>query len=93
MLMSKKKQKMKQNQKIMRGKNLTKSSDLFFQEGFNMSKIYQIEVEEILQKVVEIEADSLEEAIKEAYRLSYEVQFEKAYRRSDIGQRGLAAYK
>ena len=38
-------------------------------------------------------AESLEEAIKEAYRLSYEVQFEKAYRRSDIGQRGLAAYK
>lgn len=28
-----------------------------------MSKTYQIEVEEILQKVVEIEADSLEEAI------------------------------
>lgn len=28
-----------------------------------MSKIYQIEVEEILQKLVEIEADSFEEAI------------------------------
>ena len=38
-------------------------------------------------------ADSLEEAIKEAYRLSDGVKFEKAYRRSDIGQRGLAAYK
>ena len=31
-----------------------------------MSKIYQIEVEEILQKVVEIEADSLDEAIDKA---------------------------
>ena len=38
-------------------------------------------------------ADSLEEAIKEAYRLAYEVEFKNAYRRSDIGQRGLAAYK
>ncbi len=38
-------------------------------------------------------ADSLEEAIKDAYRLADGVQFTKAYRRSDIGQRGLAAYK
>lgn len=38
-------------------------------------------------------ADSLEEAIREAYRISDGVQFENAYRRSDIGQRGLAAYK
>ncbi len=38
-------------------------------------------------------ADSLEEAIREAYRLADGVCFEKAYRRSDIGQRGLAAYK
>ena len=38
-------------------------------------------------------ANSLEEAIKEAYRLADGVKFEKAYRRSDIGQRGLAAYK
>ena len=38
-------------------------------------------------------ADSLEEAIKEAYRLAQQVQFKNAYRRSDIGQRGLAAYK
>ncbi len=38
-------------------------------------------------------ADSLEEAIKEAYRLAQEVEFKNAYRRSDIGQRGLAAYK
>ena len=37
-------------------------------------------------------ADSLFEAIKEAYRLADGVQFEKSYRRSDIGQRGLAAY-
>ena len=36
-------------------------------------------------------ADSLEEAVKEAYRLADGVQFEKAYRRSDIGQRALAA--
>ncbi len=38
-------------------------------------------------------AQSLEEAIREAYRLADGVQFEKAYRRSDIGQRALAAYK
>ncbi len=38
-------------------------------------------------------ADSLKEAIKEAYRLADGVQFQGAYRRSDIGQRGLAAYK
>ena len=38
-------------------------------------------------------AASLEDAIKEAYRLADGVVFEKAYRRSDIGQRGLAAYK
>ena len=38
-------------------------------------------------------ADSLEKAIKEAYRLADGVQFQGAYRRSDIGQRGLAAYK
>ena len=38
-------------------------------------------------------ADSLEGAIKEAYRLSDGVQFENAYRRSDIGQRALAANK
>lgn len=38
-------------------------------------------------------ADSLSEAISEAYRLADGVQFTKAYRRSDIGQRGLAAYK
>ena len=38
-------------------------------------------------------AGSLAEAIKEAYRLADGVQFENAYRRSDIGQRGLAAYK
>lgn len=38
-------------------------------------------------------ANSLEAAIKEAYRLANEVKFEGAYRRSDIGQRGLAAYK
>ena len=38
-------------------------------------------------------ADTLAEAIKEAYRLADGVRFEKAYRRSDIGQRGLAAYK
>ena len=36
-------------------------------------------------------ADSLAEAVKEAYRLADGVQFEKAYRRSDIGQRALAA--
>ena len=38
-------------------------------------------------------ADSLEAAVKEAYRLADGVQFEKAYRRSDIGQRALAAYQ
>ena len=38
-------------------------------------------------------ADSLEEAIRKAYRISDGVQFENAYRRSDMGQRGLAAYK
>ena len=38
-------------------------------------------------------ADSLAEAVKEAYRLADGVQFKNAYRRSDIGQRGLAAYK
>ena len=38
-------------------------------------------------------ADSLEEAVKEAYRLADGVRFENAYRRSDIGQKGLAAYK
>ena len=38
-------------------------------------------------------ADSLEAAIREAYRLADGVRFEGAYRRSDIGQRGLAAYK
>ena len=36
---------------------------------------------------------SLEEAVKEAYRLSDGVKFEGAYRRSDIGQRALAANK
>jgi len=38
-------------------------------------------------------ADTLSDAIKEAYRLSDGVVFKNAYRRSDIGQRGLAAYK
>ncbi len=38
-------------------------------------------------------ADTLANAIKEAYRLADGVQFEKAYRRSDIGQRALAANK
>ena len=38
-------------------------------------------------------AASLEAAIAQAYRLADGVCFEKAYRRSDIGQRGLAAYK
>ena len=38
-------------------------------------------------------AGSLEEAVKEAYRLSDGVRFEGAYRRSDIGQRALAALK
>ena len=38
-------------------------------------------------------ASSLEEAIREAYRIADGVCFENAYRRSDIGQRALAAYK
>lgn len=38
-------------------------------------------------------AASLEMAIKEAYRLADDVKFKNAYRRSDIGQRGLAANK
>lgn len=38
-------------------------------------------------------ADTLENAILEAYRIADGVQFEKAYRRSDIGQRALAANK
>ncbi len=38
-------------------------------------------------------AGSLEEAIREAYRISDGVKFEGAYRRSDIGQRALAARK
>lgn len=38
-------------------------------------------------------ADTLAEAIGEAYRIADCVKFENAYRRSDIGQRGLAAYK
>ncbi len=38
-------------------------------------------------------AGTLADAIKEAYRIAGGVQFERAYRRSDIGQRGLAAYK
>ena len=37
--------------------------------------------------------DSLEDAVKEAYRIADGVCFEKAYRRSDIGQRALAARK
>ena len=37
--------------------------------------------------------DTLEKAIIEAYRLADGVVFEGAYRRNDIGQRGLAAYK
>ena len=36
-------------------------------------------------------ADSLKDAIAEAYRLSDGVMFQDAYRRSDIGQRALAA--
>ncbi len=36
-------------------------------------------------------ADTLADAVKEAYRLADGVKFEKAYRRSDIGQRALAA--
>ena len=38
-------------------------------------------------------ADTLEAAIAEAYRIADGVRFEKAYRRSDIGQKALAAYK
>ena len=38
-------------------------------------------------------ADTLADAIRDAYRLADGVRFENAYRRSDIGQRGLAAYK
>ncbi len=38
-------------------------------------------------------AASLEEAVKEAYRLSDGVKFQGAYRRSDIGQRALAALR
>ena len=38
-------------------------------------------------------ADTLDAAVREAYRLADGVQFENAYRRSDIGQRGLAAYQ
>ena len=38
-------------------------------------------------------AGTLAEAIKEAYRLADGVQFENSYRRSDIGQRALAAIK
>ena len=38
-------------------------------------------------------ADTLAEAVKEAYRLADGVKFKNAYRRSDIGQRGLAAFK
>ncbi len=37
--------------------------------------------------------ENLASAVKEAYRLADGVQFEKAYRRSDIGQRALAAGK
>ena len=38
-------------------------------------------------------ADSLQNAVKEAYRLADGVVFQNAYRRKDIGQKGLAAYK
>ncbi len=38
-------------------------------------------------------AETLQEAICEAYRIADGVCFENAYRRSDIGQRGLAAYQ
>lgn len=38
-------------------------------------------------------AGTLDDAIKEAYRLAEGVRFQNAYRRSDIGQRGLAACK
>ncbi len=38
-------------------------------------------------------ADTLAEAVREAYRIADGVVFENAYRRSDIGQRALAAKK
>ena len=38
-------------------------------------------------------AETLQQAIADAYSLADGVVFEKAYRRSDIGQRALAAYK
>ena len=38
-------------------------------------------------------ANSLAEAVQKAYELADGVRFEKAYRRSDIGQKGLAALK
>ncbi len=38
-------------------------------------------------------ADSLEKAIREAYRIADGITFQNSYRRTDIGQRGLAAYK
>jgi len=38
-------------------------------------------------------ADTLEDAIREAYRITDGIKFENAYRRSDIGQRGLKAYR
>jgi phosphoribosylamine--glycine ligase len=38
-------------------------------------------------------AESLADAVKEAYRLADGVKFENSYRRSDIGQRALAAHK
>ena len=43
--------------------------------------------------VVTAVADTLAKAISEAYRITDGVNFKNAYRRSDIGQRGLAAYK
>ena len=38
-------------------------------------------------------SDTLADAISDAYRIADGIKFENAYRRSDIGQRGLAAYK
>jgi len=38
-------------------------------------------------------AENLEDAVREAYRLADGIKFEGAYRRSDIGQRALAANK
>ena len=38
-------------------------------------------------------ADTLQDAVNDAYRIADGVQFKKAYRRSDIGQRGLAALR